>query len=305
MKFDVIIGNPPFKLLADNGRQTNKSIWKTFLVNSLGLSKPGGYIAMVHPLGWGAPADNAKLNIKFFTKLNLVYANATTALKSHFPGVSSTFSYTITKNESYAGSTIIKYDEGETVIDFRQNKLVTTTGMGIIKKITTHTTPCTFKLAGKHDQYPDEGFHISTAPATAIYKNIHHVNSSKDFEPGTVIPVRMSERPSPYANQTKIVIPYNGPLKTIIDDGKYGIGWCQFMVIDPCEIAGCKSVFESKVFRFFASQKHTQYNETKNLNLFPKLDYNRVWTDQELYTHFGFTDGEIEYIEAKNAKTSN
>ena len=287
-------------MLASNGRQTNKSIWKTFLIKSMTLSKPGGYIAMVHPLGWGAPSDNAKLNSKLFTKLNLIYANTATSLKAYFQGVGSTFSYTITKNEPYANSTTIEYDEGTVVVDFTQNRLITSTGMSIIKKITSHNTPCTFKLAGKVDRYPDKGYKFGEEQ-TAIHRNIHHVNSSKDFEPGTGIPVRMSVKPSPIAHIAKVVVPYNGPAKAIVDDGSYGIGWCQYMTIKPSEINGCRSVFESKIFKFFSAQKHTQYNETKNLNLFPKLDFNTIWTNQDLYTHFGLTVEEINYIEAKYA----
>lgn len=301
MKFDVIIGNPPFKLLADNGRQTNKSIWKTFLLKSVNLAKPGGYIAMIHPMGWGAPADNAKLNDKFFTKLNLLYANTTTSLRNHFQSVGSTFSYTITKNEPYSKTTLVEYDEGTVTVDFTKTRLITSSGMSIMKKITSHDTPCTFKLAGKQDKYPGSGYKFGTEPA-AIYKNIHQVNSSKDFEPGTTIPVRMSVNPSLLVGKAKVVIPYNGPSKVIVDDGSYGIGWCQFMLIDVTEIDGCRSVFESKIFKFFADQKHTQYNETKNINLFPKLNYMKVWTDQELYDHFNLTPDEIAYVEAKNEK---
>lgn len=296
MKFDVIVGNPPYKELASNGRQTNKSIWKDFLIKSMSLVNSNGYIGMVHPMGWAAPSDRGQLNQKYFTKLNLVWANVSTNLKANFKGVGSTFSVTLTKNEPYAGNSVIKHDDGETSIDFRVTKLVVPKGMGIIKKITDIPNKCNFKLAGKKEQYSGEGSAVSSPRAG--YKNIHHVNSSKDYEPGTTIPVKYSTTPSKLTNLPKVVIPYNGPPNIIIDEGHYGVGWCQYMRLSLLEIEGAKSVFNSKLFKFFVNKKHTQYNETKNLNLFPKLDFTKIWTDAELYAHFGLTQKEIDYLEA-------
>jgi site-specific DNA-methyltransferase (adenine-specific) len=297
MKFSVVVGNPPYKNLSDDGKQTNKSIWKDFLVTAGTLTEKSGYIVMVHPMGWGSPSDNGKLNEKFFTKLNLIYADVRTSLKTHFPGVGSTFSVTITKNEKYSGATEINADDGTTIIDFRVTRLISNDGMKIIKKLTSDTKKCTFKLAGKHEQYPGEGFHFNDKPVGNVYKNIHQVNSSVDYEPGTSIPVRYSVSPSAVQGLPKVVIPYNGPANVIVDSGIYGVGWCQYMKLLPNEIKGATDVFKSKLFTFFSKKKHTQYNETKNLNLFPKLDLTRSWTDQELYQHFNLTQEEIDYIE--------
>lgn len=298
MKFDVVVGNPPFKQLADNGRQTNKSLWKEFLTKSSELLSNGGTLAMIHPSGWGAPSDNAKLISRLFTKMNLKFADVRTDLKKHFKGVSSTFSLTILKNEPYAGKTRVVYDEGEIDIDLRKTAIVTSSGMSIIKKITSVQNKCDFKLAGKNDHYAGEGYKIGAAVDGAVHKNIHQVNSSYDYEPGTTIPVRLTVQRSANTSQPKVVIPYNGPVNVIVDRGEYGIGWCQFMTIESDEIAGAEDVFTSNIFKFYSSQKHTQYNETKNLNLFPRLDLKRRWTNQELYDHFKLTKKEIEQIES-------
>lgn len=295
MRFDVVAGNPPFKELAQNGRQTNKSIWKDFLIKGSLLLKDNGVMAMVHPAGWGSPSDNQKITERVFTKLNLIKANVGIELKKYFPGVASTFSYTITINEPYKNSTIITDNTGHHDVDLSVTKLITSDGMSIIKKITEIYPKCHFKLAGKSEQYPGDGYHPKERNSKIIYPNIHQVNSGKDYENG--IPVRYSIEPSPIHNNSKIVIPYNGPCLAIIDDGNYGVGWCQFMLIQSDEIDGAKSIFGSKLFKYFSKQKHTQYNETKNLNQFPKLDMKRLWSDQELYDYFGLTAEEIKQIE--------
>ena len=57
-KFDVILGNPPFNkggIRSHTGKQLgekNETIWTKFVEKSLGLLKPNGYLAFIHPLSW-------------------------------------------------------------------------------------------------------------------------------------------------------------------------------------------------------------------------------------------------------------
>ena len=300
MKFDLIIGNPPYKELADNGRQTNKSIWKDFIVKSTTLLNKNGIMMFVTPTGWCSPSDNGKLIENIFSRLNLIYADISDSVKDHFNGIGSTFGYTITVNEPYANKTVIKTNDGVHVVDLKKTKLITKVGMSIITKLTTSLHPqCRFKLAGKEYQYSGTGYHTDEKPADAIYKNIHHVNSGKDYLPGTTIPVRWSVDKSSVSDCRKVVIPYNGPVNVIVDSGEYGVGWCQTLLLgDDDLIDAAEHVFGGKLFKFFANQRSTQYNETKNLNQFPMLDLTHRWTDEEIYEHFNLTEEEIELVKS-------
>lgn len=57
-KFDVVLGNPPFNkggIRSHTGKQLgekNETIWTKFVEKSLGLLKPKGYLAFIHPLSW-------------------------------------------------------------------------------------------------------------------------------------------------------------------------------------------------------------------------------------------------------------
>lgn len=300
MKFDIIVGNPPYKELAENGRQTNRSMWKDFLLKSSFMLNDNGIISMVTPTGWCAPSDNGKLIERLFAKQNLIYANIRSDLqKKYFPKVSTTIGYTITQKTTYRHQTVIECNDGKIEIDLLKTRLIVADGMGIIKKITNlNDEKCNFKLGGKSQEYPGEGYHTSVRPSEAIYKNIHAVNSSKDYIGDGKIPVRWSILPSPVAKMKKVVIPYNGPANVIVDDGAMGVGWCQtFVFPDDTTMENVRSIFHSKLFKFFVKQKHTQYNENKNLNQFPLLDCKKLWTNEEIYQYFGLTSEEITHVE--------
>lgn len=299
MKFNVIAGNPPFKELAKNGRQTGLSIWKNFIVKSMDLLQDDGILAMVHPSGWCAPADGARLNENIFSRYNLVYANISDTVGNHFRGVGSTFSYTVTVKEPYKHNTTITTNNGDYCIDLTKTKLITNTGLSIILKLVNNNYPrVVFKRPGNNLRYPGIGYTNLNKIPSAVHINIHHVNSGIDYLEGTKIPVRWSEEPSPLRNKRKIVIPYNGPPNIIVDDGQYGVGMCPtYLLPEISTIDGATSVFHSKLFKFYAKlQKFTGYNESPNLSQFPLIDLTRVWTDDELFKHFDLSQMEIDLI---------
>lgn len=61
MKFDVVIGNPPYNASTANGKATGKTIYGDFVKAALRDVKSGGYICYVHPSGWRKPGSRMKL----------------------------------------------------------------------------------------------------------------------------------------------------------------------------------------------------------------------------------------------------
>jgi hypothetical protein len=52
MKFDVIVGNPPYQTKSDADNVKTQPLWHKFVSKSFELLKEGGYLCMVHPSGW-------------------------------------------------------------------------------------------------------------------------------------------------------------------------------------------------------------------------------------------------------------
>ena len=50
MKFDVIVGNPPYQKKV--GPKKTEPIWNKFVEKSFEICKEGGYVSLIHPSGW-------------------------------------------------------------------------------------------------------------------------------------------------------------------------------------------------------------------------------------------------------------
>jgi len=77
----------------------------------------------------------------------------------------------------------------------------------------------------------------------------------------------------------------------------------QSMIIEKNAIKNHTSIFNSKLFNFvFVSLGgEAGQSSTGILQSLPYVDISRIWTDNELYKHFNLTQKEIDYIE-ENAK---
>lgn len=52
MKFDVIVGNPPYQTKSDSANRNSQPVWGEFVKQSFCLLKDDGYLCLVHPSGW-------------------------------------------------------------------------------------------------------------------------------------------------------------------------------------------------------------------------------------------------------------
>ena len=91
MKFDVIVGNPPYQELNENGKNWGggRKLWEMFVLKSVELLGEDGYLCLIHPITWRAYSDKALL-YQVHHEYNPLYVNLETA-KKHFPDVGSHF----------------------------------------------------------------------------------------------------------------------------------------------------------------------------------------------------------------------
>lgn len=64
MKFDVIVGNPPYQsetTASRLGSRGESAVWPSFVKTSLSLLKGEGWMCMVHPTSWRKPDDRYRL----------------------------------------------------------------------------------------------------------------------------------------------------------------------------------------------------------------------------------------------------
>lgn len=66
-QFDIVVGNPPYN--ASGTKATGNTIWQLFVIKSINLLKPFGYLCFVHPNGWRKPNTEKG---KFYGLFNLM-----------------------------------------------------------------------------------------------------------------------------------------------------------------------------------------------------------------------------------------
>lgn len=299
MKFDVIVGNPPFQ---DGNRddEANK-VWPKFVKRAYELLADGGTVALITPTGWMQPtADIGKGTGKnsfsifkdIFLKENLILANidSDTIRNTYFKGVGSTFSYYIFQKGKYSGNTTFITSTGTISVDIRSivslPKLTSKESLSVVKKMLG--TPFAFK-----DQNHNlNGVESVTQSYTAQYK-VYHTNKNG----GTYW---FGEKKNPYSSSPKVIISLSGTYKPVLNNTDGFSNMCIALVCNSeSEAEVARDVLASKLYRFWVEmQKFSGFNPRKLLLSLPAVNLTRVWSDADLYAHFGLTQEEIDYVEA-------
>lgn len=99
MRFDMIVGNPPYQKDNNSGRDDD-NLWPKFLAKSQSLLNQGGHIAFVTPASWGSLGSNVKepgstIRKKYFDTCQVLYVDLT--CKKYFD-VGSSFSAYVMRN---------------------------------------------------------------------------------------------------------------------------------------------------------------------------------------------------------------
>ena len=107
MKFDVIIGNPPYQ---DPTKPNSHNLWCSFVETAWQLVKPDGHVAFVTP-----NVGRRREVLQVFQNHHVVWYNGAD-VKSHFAGVGSTFCAWVIQNKPKTeAATLIKQLDGELV----------------------------------------------------------------------------------------------------------------------------------------------------------------------------------------------
>jgi len=95
IKFDVIVGNPPYQSTNANGKSIHgrENLYTKFI--RIGLSKlyENGYMLYITPTSWMGPTEI----LKEMLKCNIIYLNINEC-KKNFNSIGSTFSYYLINN---------------------------------------------------------------------------------------------------------------------------------------------------------------------------------------------------------------
>ena len=288
MKFDVVVGNPPYQGNNDKGTKQPKShnLWSKFAEQGINLVKDNGYIAFVTPDSWMSPNSQV---LKTFKENSLTWVS--TNVSKYFTVGSSFTAWILQKNQNTKTVSIDGLSVNLNTLNYLPRDFSKT--YPIHDKVVNSKHPklsvtcdTTCHSDHKHGKLSD------TQDSVFKYKTWH-----------TNAQIRFSKIKSKDFDKNKIIWTLSGYFKPFYDNGKFGTTEvCQYIVVaDQTEADQILSYLNSKLYNFLISTgKWSGFLNGKLLCSLPKLA-NKTWTDKQLYKHFGLTQEEIDYVES-NAK---
>ena len=328
MKFDVIIGNPPYQLSDGGGTgDSAKPIYNLFIENALKLNP--SFLCMIIPSRWmkgGKGLSSFRDKMKKDTHIKIIYdfEDAKECFSGlHIDGGVCYFLW----DKAYNGKVKYHYKnlEGETSItsrflnnDFSDIIIRDARQISIIKKTRT-----------------DKTFDTIVSPRNPFGFNADFFNSPKNYENITTFSEAAHGRCKIYgvkgkkggAKRTSTYIKESCVIRNtdLIDKYKlfFSKAYTTTATIPPEIIIGhpstictetflnigkfksenqvynCLSYIKTKFFRallFF--NRHSLNISRESFNLIPLQDFSKPWTDEELYKKYGLTEEEINFIES-------
>lgn len=291
MKFDVVVGNPPFK----NGNETGgkSSLWRKIVAKSWSLVKDGGTLTMIAPQFPNAAADLGDIFTKHQT------TTVWTDIAHHFPRISSSFfAWSVTNTPKHTTTEFIDY--------------------GLQIDITSKTLPSDLRSISIFDKVMQGTlFECKSSPeyrhtSVADGKDDAHLYSAKT--PNHTYAIRRtsgenytmwgSVTPTDYTS-SKVVMTFSGNPHYKFHDSNNPIGTIKFqsghiLVNNEIEGENLISLYKSKLYKFIQDQMASGGMRGKSFYEMPIMDLNKFWTDEELYKHFNLTQNEINLINEYN-----
>jgi hypothetical protein len=311
MKFDVVVGNPPYQ----SNESSGKKLWPLFIEKSFELLNPNGYLAMVTPATWvNRPQGRSyqQITTMLFTHNHLQYVNPD--VNHHFEIGETVASWVLHKTGAHNLVTHVHHDGHTHQIRYEAQPLALTTDAKLTLEIMQKLDAWTGMrlkdvvyndVQGKSiEWYLAHHMLFERAGATRVPVFWTAANKDKYFT------TRKLQRQG-----HKVIVNLSGyyyqdtdPLKYMMVDvnNAYAIGAGALGV--PCDTVkhacNCAQYLKSKLYQFYVNNEKTSGFNTGILKL-PYLDVNVTYTDADIYQLFKLTPDQIEFVNQNfHTKTS-
>lgn len=294
MKFDVVVGNPPYQA----PKKGDYSFWARFVDTGYKLLTNNGCMSMIIPAGWMSPTIDIRQGQKsvmrdIFAKENTSYINIDPDLgKKHFPGIGQKFTWFVLEKGQYSNT---KIDFGNSNIDVDLSKMsmlakdTDSINVGILSKLSISPDKWNFTRHIMKESWDDVTFDQLPGYLPRINGNSNHLEK-----------IVYSKNKCKYHDANKVVLPYNGSdYKFIIDAGTMGCTNSYVMCLSDLDLIDSAIIyFNHPILQWLGKNKFTQYNEGALINSVSKIDLTQKVTKDSIYQLYKLTQEEIDYIEA-------
>lgn len=319
MRFDVIIGNPPYQLASDGGTR-DVPIYQHFVEQAKKLEPR--YLTMVIPSRWmagGLGLTNFRQNMLSDRRIrDLVdYPNAAEIFPS--VGINGGACYFLWDAAHDGPCNIASVRAGEVngptrrTLDEFDVLVRDSRALVILRKVLSHEEPSVNRILARDKEFGwtsnFDGFHAKFCEGDVP---LYYIRSVKR---GIGYIARTQVTKSEYLIDTwKLLVPAVGSGR---ERERSGIdlvlgppliapspsvctqSFLFFHVSSATEAQSIKSYYTTRFFRFLVSlRKITQHATHSTYQWVPMQSWDRVWTDAELYGRYGITAEEQCYIES-------
>jgi len=286
MKFDVVIGNPPYQ--TSNGEKGGaRSLWRKFVKKAFTVADTDGIVAFVCP---GFPWQSLDLG-QYFTENTPLYLNNDGS--EHFPTIGSDIKIWVVQRGLHNKPFYV--DGTKLTQSFeKQDPTVDPIVSSIFTKIEKHELfECMQDRGYSSTQLKNDATDYFDKPKGKSIYPIRHASNVK---------VCYVKAPTECHNKKKVMMTFSGYPNFEYYDSTTPMSSCYQMsgyilVSSKREANALIKLYSSKLYRFLSNGvRAAGFRSVTNYSL-PKVDLTRPWTDEELYKYFKLTKKEIEYIE--------
>ena len=295
-KRDLIVANPPFAKLLENGKRASKNhnLIKDFIEKALSQLKPNGYLLFITPDNWMSFADR-NLLIEIITGLQIIHLDIHTA-KKYFKKIGSSFTWYIIQNSAFYKninvSGIWKKKEYTSSVVSKPRKYIPLLYNQLVQDILSKTidniTLKKFEIKTSSDlhKYTKAAFINDIETDVYKYKLIH--------TPSQTV---YASKPHKFQEGFKVFISTTDKYKVFIDN----CGMTQSIVFILCaneeEAKKYVQILQHPLYVFINNIcRWGNFNNIRILQSFPLPDIEYLGDQQKIYDYFNITEEEANYI---------
>lgn len=288
--YDLIVGNPPYALIMDNGKRASKnhSISSLFIKKSLECLKDGGYLAYIIPDNWMSLADRNTL-CRILTEYQFIKLSIHKA-KKWFPKVGSSFTWFVLQKKNGVDPFIVEYIH-------KKNEYSSVVKCQVRSYIPLFYSTFTQSIFDKTIDSKLPKYKVETSSDLHKYTKRELINDNESIEfkyrlihtPKQTV---WAKRPHKYQAGWKVFISTTDTYSAFVDN----CGMTQSIAFIRCETKEmAESICEqlkSPLYKFLNNAcRYGNFNNIRILQQFPISTKNP-------YDEFGITANEIKYIES-------